>query len=397
MLRLKPFIYILFGSVQLSCQEPRRVGNLFLHRKIAAGRMHVEDGRIVFDLPLWSFRKTTALLSQYGIPFEIRKKEGLPFLFQKYRFRFGIFIGILCYALLLLWASSVIWSVRIVGLDGGSDAAVLEKLDDMGLGVGKKKKYVDPTGIANRYMIENGEFSYMAINLLGNCAEVVVRPQKEVKAPKKDVPSSIVAGYDGLIERIELYSGRILIDSGGVVQKGQVVVSGLLPDEKDGTYTLVRADARVFARITREFTVTVDLTEEIPIESGTPRKRAGKALCFFGKRINIYKSPCLLDEQYDIIRVDRYAVLGKNVSLPIGISETFAAAKETETIHRTTAEAAALAGKRLADEISRADMEILSIEKSSSEKDGRYILRCTVYGIADIACELPMVKSDGGS
>ncbi len=386
----KPFIYGLLGSVRISCEDPRRVANLFLHRKIP-GKTRIEDERIVFDLPLWNYKKTTALFVQYGIPYRVEKREGLPFLFWDCRYRFGLMIGILFYALLLYVSSEVIWSVKIVGLSDGGDTEVLEKLNEMGLGVGKWKKNVDPIGIANRYVIENGRFSYMAINLLGNCAEVVVRPEKEILLPENEIPSSIVSEYDGLIERVELYSGKLLVDSGSVVGKGQVVVSGLLPDEKDGTYRLVRAKARVFARITREYTVTVDLSEEIPIEGEMPRKSVGKSLLFFGKRINIFKSPCLLDGQYDIIRVDRYAMLGKEIALPFGVSDTYAVKKEKKTVSRTTAEAAALAGKKLAEEISLSGTEILSIEKTSFEKDGRYVLVCTVYGIADVAREIPMI------
>lgn len=390
---LKTVLYRLTGSVRISSPDARRVTNLFLHRRFFSGKVRMENGRIVFDLPLILLKKTLFLFEKHRIPYTIEKKEGLPFFLWNYRYRFGLWLGLLCYALLLVLSSEVLWSVKVVGLQSESDAKILERLDEMGVGVGKWKRSIDPIAVSNQYVIENGDLSYMAINLCGNCAEVVVRSAKGIEKEPDERPSSIVAQYDGLIERIELYSGKILVDSGGVVQKGQVVVSGLLEDEKDGTYQLVRAKAHVFARITRDFSVCVELEETVPSEPEIPNKSADKALLFFGKRINIFKNSCLLDVQYDIIRVDRYATIGKDLVLPVGISETFAGKKSEKTVRYSTAEAAALAGKRLADEISRAGIEVLSIEKTSAEEDGRYILNCTVYGIADIACEIPMTKN----
>ena len=71
-----------------------------------------------------------------GISFEVVKRRGIPVLFSRYRFRFGIPLGILLATLLVFFAGRVVWDIRIEGNERISSAAVRQLLADQGVRVG---------------------------------------------------------------------------------------------------------------------------------------------------------------------------------------------------------------------------------------------------------------------
>ena len=179
---------------------------------------------------------------------------------------------------------------------------VIRNLEELGFGVGSFIPSTNVPALSNSYLLRYGGVSYISVNVIGNCAEVTVIQKSEV--PEEDSiqsPSSIVASRDGFIQRIELFSGQTVKKAGQAVQKGDVIVSGLVNDERDGTYKLVRSRAKVFAETNRSFTVSVPLSRTQHATS--ERKTVQKSLCFFGKEIKISKNSCVLDDKYDIITV----------------------------------------------------------------------------------------------
>ena len=217
-------------------------------------------------------------------------------------------------------------------------------------------------------------------------------PKKEVASnDKKEEPSSIVASRDGVIRRTEVLSGQTVRQAGQAVQKGDVIVSGLVNDERDGTYRLVRARAKVFAETNREFCVSVPLSRTQLIRN--ERKTVEKSLCFFGKEIKISKNSCVLDDKYDIMTVNKPLVLWGRIRLPISFKTTTAALIEESEVTVSKTEAIGIASSELASLIGRQSIEVLSISKEYIMEKDRLLLVCRVRCIEDIASEIPMTDT----
>ena len=71
---------------------------------------------------------------------------------------------------------------------------------------------------ANEALLGLPELSYLAINIYGTRAEVVVHEaEKKPELLEEEIPTDVVAKADGIIEHIHISSGRALFQDGDIV------------------------------------------------------------------------------------------------------------------------------------------------------------------------------------
>lgn len=69
-------------------------------------------------------------------------------------------------------------------------------------------------------------------------------------------PCNVKAVKDGVITRIQAYNGRPVVTKGSGVVNGQILVSGL-DETKQGDMRYLRANAKVYADITEQQTLSI--------------------------------------------------------------------------------------------------------------------------------------------
>lgn len=320
----------------------------------------------------------------HGIPIEVVRSWGLPFLVLRYRHRVGIPLGLVCF-LLILWGSGrVVWDVRIEGDGGVSDAVVLEQLAACGLQTGVPLASLDTGVIENRVLILSDEISWISINLSGTVARVEVRTLIPAPEPQPYAAANLVASRFGVIEGFEDIRGNLAVSVGDAVSEGELLVGGLYSTEGGGLrYTC--AKGRVLARTQYDFSVEVPLQYREKVYTG--RKKNEKYWIFFKKEIKFFGNTGNSPGSCDTINTVEYVRLPGGVTLPFGVRTVRHMEYRLCDARRSAEEAVDLAFLQLRLQMEEAVPSGLPVRKKTNgvwDSNG-YTLYCTANYIENIA------------
>lgn len=127
-----------------------------------------------------------------GTRIRLREKHGISFWLFQNRKRRGLFAGILAAVLVMAFLSRFLWVVRIDGtLEHYTEAQLREQLREYGLREGTLVSELDAASIEQSMMIANDDLAFIAVNLRGSTAEVIVRPalgSRRSRAPADSPP-----------------------------------------------------------------------------------------------------------------------------------------------------------------------------------------------------------------
>ncbi|MBQ9544074.1 MAG: sporulation protein YqfD [Clostridia bacterium] len=255
-----------------------------------------EDG-ISFFVSLPHEKKLISFLKSHGTEPVRAQLFGLPRLAFLYRKRFGFFLGIVFFALFVLFCSSRVWEVRVFGAENGE--VLRAKIASAGLCEGMAVTEFDEELFRTRFLAENPDFTFVSASVIGSTALVRLNarvPEPEIDDP--DRPANLVAVREGVIVRCEAGRGIPLVANGDCVAPGQILVSGV-SETPSGAYTLHRSEGRVLARTKRRFETKISLGEGQKRFTGEIIKRV--SLTILGKNINIFDFSGNPGEFYDTI------------------------------------------------------------------------------------------------
>ena len=345
--------------------------------------------------------------------------RGFPCLLALFAKRPGIPIGAVLFISILILSSLFCWRVDVICLDNDSlrdpslrinPDQIRTELAEMGIGPGLYLPTLNVRQVENRYLIQNEDLSWMAINREGTVLSVEIRPSGKVKEdrtgkllPGEDnirVGTNLVADGDGIIVRDEIRSGVSLVLPEQMVTKGELLATGIF-ESKDGDVICGRVSGKIFAKTVRR------LTAEIPFilkeEHYTGESTSSISLSCFGKTFCIPPSPIVTfleifkknranagfsDAEYDIIVEDTPICLPNGVPLPIAVSKTVFLGKE-QMQRQITRDEALLLAKESIDAQLRAmtDATVLSTECTESWEQERLVYTVDVFCIDNIAKE----------
>lgn len=206
---------------------------------------------------LSDYKKIRTLAKKSRVKTKITAKHGMPFIVNRYKARIGLFAGAVFGIILCIFLSNFIWSVKISGTEEISNTYLESLLSDNGISVGVWKNNLDVDQIERNIQRKCGDVRWMSINITGSLVTVEVK--ETYKKPKLDTsknPCNVKAVKDGVITRIQAYNGKPVVTKGSGVVNGQVLVSGL-DETKQGDMRYLRANAKVFADITEQRTLSI--------------------------------------------------------------------------------------------------------------------------------------------
>ena len=390
----------LVGTRTVSVPADRAADLLEICRRYAIPYDGFSAGKdaLTVRMTLWSIRRLRAACRGTGLPLTCGRLSGLPSVAGRVRRRPGIAVGLVLGLALVVLSGRYIWDIRIEGTETLSRRDVKDTLSACGCSVGTPLRGFRADVVENRALLLDKRLSWISINRRGTVAYVQVR--EAVYPPddsERDSPANVVALRGGVIERIDLLHGNLLVHAGQTVVPGQLLVSGLYDSERVG-YRVTRAEAAVYARTVREMRVEVPLTyealrpaAELP-ENG--RIYSQKTLIFFKKRILFSKKTGNPDGVCDIIESEKVCGIIPGVGFPISVRTTWfiprTEAAEPCILSRTPAEAEALAYLELARRIREIPgVELLSETVRPVLTEDAFILEVTLTCVEDIASVQP--------
>lgn len=318
----------------------------------------------------------------------IKNRQGLPFLFKKYRFRIGLLVGMTIMLLILAFSTLFVWQVDVNGNVTTSSEEILAAAAEEGLRPGAFISNIDVSEIEFNLKQRFEEIGWIAINR--NATHYTIEISELTSKPEevdKSAPCNVVSTYDGIILAIEPYSGFPLVKAGDVVKKDQLLVSGI-KEEETGQVVYAHSSAMVIAQVERNFDYVRPLS--ITRASKTGEVVQIKRLSVFGFKIplDFQKPPdCKYIETTFTKQVE---VFGKK--LPIYIETTSYEIIEETNVENDTEQLRRL----LMDDAKKGEKElvgnkILSRKYVYETTDDSMILHCSLVVEQEIGEQRPIV------
>lgn len=247
------------GSVDFTASGkfPERFMNITAKNGVNLWNPVPKKNAISASMYLSDYKKIRILVRKSRVKTRITAKHGLPFIINRYKKRTGLFAGAVCGIILCIFLSNFIWSVKISGTEEISNTYLESLLGDNGISVGVWKNNLDTDQIERNIQLKCDDIRWMSINITGSLVTVEVK--ETYKKPKLDTsknPCNVKAVKDGVITRIQAYNGRPVVTKGSGVVNGQILVSGL-DETKQGDMRYLRADAKVFADVSEQRTLSI--------------------------------------------------------------------------------------------------------------------------------------------
>ncbi|MBE6693255.1 MAG: hypothetical protein E7589_00620 [Ruminococcaceae bacterium] len=321
-----------------------------------------------------------------GVEISVIEKGGFPYFLYRYRYRAGLLVGTMAAAVMVFYFSGIIWDVRVSGNVNLTDTEVISTLAECGFGVGSPKTDFRADVLENRVLINDSRIAWISVNLKGTVAHVEIRESAKPNNSQNDAPANIVAARSGVIQRIELEDGNVLVAAGDRVNEGELLVSGLYDSNISG-YRWTHARAKVYARCVREINIYIPKTFESRVYTAENEAEVEYSVNFFGKEIKFSKK-CGNDEgNCDIIEKSRSLTLVKGISLPLSVNTVWHVPYTVETLTRSDSQMERLAYFELSQRLAEipGGAELIKKTVSTSSDEGGFYLYCTVVCVEDIA------------
>ena len=268
------------------------------------------------NIVIQDFRKLKPIARKTKCKVNIKNKNGLPFLFERYKKRkiLAILLGVL--VITLIAVSNFVWNIDI-RCDGEiNKQEILQILTNNGLEIGKLKSKIDLNKAVRSIRYEREDIAWAGISFNGTNAIVkLVMAQKKPEIISEDEYCSIIAKKDGIITKINVQNGLPTVKPGDLVKKGTTLVNGWL----EGKYTGIRyvhAVADIEAKVWYSKSTKAYKNQEIEVKTGKEEKKHKIKINNF--EINLFKTLSKF-ENYDTIEETKKLKLFSDFYLPIEV------------------------------------------------------------------------------
>ena len=233
--------------------------------------------------------RASAPYKEYPIVVRAAKKAGMDLkkdsvagvgpLIRKYKARIGIPLGILCFFVIYLVLSSMLWSVDISGLETIREEDFRQFLDGIDARKGVFVSSVDCNEIERLAEGFNASVLQVTANLVGCKLFIHVKEREKPPAIKEENKyCNIIAAKDGEVLKADIFAGESHIQVGDAVKKGDLLAAGAIP-LKTGETRLLEAEASVIARTHSVISCNTPLVIKV---NQLKRTKDRYSVCFFG-------------------------------------------------------------------------------------------------------------------
>lgn len=330
------------------------------------------------------YRYVAKLAKKYGCKIRIQKKKGIYFHMRRSFKRKGIYAGILVIFISITLFSQVIWRIDVIAPTQNITQDVFSLLYKNGFYAGAVFSQEKNQDIIQQIFMDVDNVGYVTLNFYKGILTCKVDGAIQ-KLPylENSHTGNIVAAEDGVIEKLEIYSGFSDVEIGQSVQKGQLLVSASYID-RNGTLQQVMPRAYIQANCVKYYQANIMFNKKSEMRTGKYTDRI--TLKLLGRDLVVKKEKLEEYEIYDKERTFEYIqILGFRIPVT---KETvrYYQKKQTEIIKDE--QSAMAAAKRTVDTVIDGDALLVyadSKEYSYSITEDGVTAVCKVTGHYDIA------------
>ncbi|MBO5008713.1 MAG: sporulation protein YqfD [Clostridia bacterium] len=265
-----------------------------------------------------SFKRIRKAARMSGVRISIVHKQGAGYFVRMHKKRYGFYAGALISVLLLVYLTSCIWVVEVVGNEATPTQEILSVLNDNGIGIGKLRYGKDISYIKNKSLIELDSLSWLWVTVEGTRAVVEVRESTPgLEILNTDIPHNLVASHSGLITDMQVKYGQKVVARDSVVSEGDLLVTGVCTTKTRGN-RYVNAYGTVTARTWRTKSGEYHHTARHEIKTGS--RQIKRSIQVFGKKIKLYTDSKPDFKHYTKQTKIKQIKLFKNIYLPLSFT-----------------------------------------------------------------------------
>lgn len=294
--------------------SPERFFNLCRHRGVYVWNIAKTDSTYTFCILLKDYLNINDTANKCRTYPKILEKTGLPFNVKAVLAMRTLLPCFMLFLATLIYLSGFVWSVNISGQHRYTKEALTEYLETIGIKKYMRKNELDADMVEKTIRNQYKDIGWVSVSLVGTniYVKILESDMPDVKSGET-VNSHIIASDDGIVKSIITRTGTPKVKPGDSVEKGQVLVSGVvkLRDDSGEVYQKfpVMADADVVLQVRKEYSDSFPLIHDE--KQFTGRKQSDYTICcnnfmFFVENV-INKLETF--EKYDIINEDMYGGL----------------------------------------------------------------------------------------
>ncbi len=320
---------LLGGYVELEASGafPERLLNLCAQERVRFWRLRWQDETsFTFRVSIRDRKRLDELAQRAMCSLTDGSRRGAPVAAERMSRRWGFLLGLAVCFFAVSVLSRFLLVVEVTGNETVPTAVILSELQRVGVRPGAYGPAIRQKEAANDALLGLPQLTYLAINIYGTRAEVVVREaEKTPELLDETTPADIIATADGIIVDIQADTGRAMFTDGDVVAKGDVLISGdmALKGPEGGTVDLgrlvVHASGSVTARTWRTLEETVPLTVQVKEYTGEERTLRSAQILWW--QVDFFQNSSIEGVRYDkIARTEALTILGR--TLPFALTTT---------------------------------------------------------------------------
>lgn len=331
------------------------------------------------------FKELRDVVKRVGCRITIIDKKGYPFLIQKFKYRKMLAFGFVLALGIVFFLTSFIWSIEIIGNEKMEDVTILNYLKTLNIEEGIHKNKVDTEEIATRILTDIDDLSYAHAEIRGTKLIIEIKERDTViEKIEEDVPCNIVAKKKAVIEKVVAKNGKSVVEKGDIVKEGEILISGIIKDERLENPLLVHCEGNVLGRTLYTKIVEEPIIKTINEETG--RIHTAKEIKIFNKKIQLMEGEIPF-KQY-IEEVETKKILDKYIDiLPIEITlhkyKEVNVTKIEQNLDSLKQITSVTGVQQLMEEIPE-DAKVVSKDVSYSIEDNVLITKITVEVIEEI-------------
>ncbi|UCZ54499.1 sporulation protein YqfD [Bacillus shivajii] len=391
------WVHKVTGSVRVKVKGP--YPELFINRCIHEN-IRVWDIKypgsdvLVCSILLDEVPKLRGLAKRSNCKISFLERKGLPFLYKRMKRRSGLVIGAFLFFALLFFLSNMVWDIEIEGASPDVEHQLRQTVNELGVKKGAFQfRLPKPENIQSFVTDEIKDATWIGVTVKGTTYHFQV-VEKELAEPKAaESPGHLVAKRKAVIYDMFVEDGMPVVEPNQVVEKGQLLVSGLVG--KEGEEQRISAEGEVYGEFWYKAKVRLPVEREIDTVTGERYKMHKVYFGSFPLPFWGWNAP-----EYDEVKVEEYktnwSIFGFDIPINYGYKEYLETERALVTgSEEELTEVAVEKGKeKLLDRFTD-NAEIMGEKVLHHEVEGGKVIVTIHYRIVDeIAEKQPIIQGD---
>lgn len=262
------------------------------------------------------FRALKEIVKRVGCRVEIVEKKGLPFILYRLKHRKMLGFGFILFVAIIIFLSSIIWEIEIIGNEQIKREEIIDFLEQVDIKDGIIKYSIDKEHIKHLILNEFDILSFVSVDIKGTRLIIEVKEQDGIPDRiLQDKPCNIIASKKGVIVKAIARNGKAVVRKGDVVDKGQVLITGVISDDNSEKPIFVHAEGEVLAKTVYHYRIDEPIIKTIKEETG--RVYESRELRIGQKGIHFIKGDIPYEDYIEKTR--EIELFNNRINLPIKI------------------------------------------------------------------------------